>query len=166
MKDVGHANYSNTLKLIILLQYTTLGNHVCWVKLKNRRVEKKEELFKTYDCAQNLVTGKEMCINKVADYVSKGMVTEARQAASALKDFKKTKHTIERSNPLYHEDLNSFDAVGILKKKMDETDPFHIYVMDHGPSAPAHGLRDSGELCLPLKGAVLSLALLLVWCLR
>ena len=104
-----------------------IGNHVCWVKLENRRVEKKEELFETYDCAQHLVTGKEMCINKVADYVSKGMVTEARQAASALKDFRKTKCTIERSNPLYHEDLNSFDAVGILKKKMDETDPFHIY---------------------------------------
>ena len=50
-----------------------IGNHVCWVKLENRRVEKKEELFKTYDCAQNLVTGKEMCINKIADYVSKGM---------------------------------------------------------------------------------------------
>ena len=58
-----------------------------------------------------------MCINKVADYVSKGMVTEARQAASALKYFRKTKRTIKRSNPLYHEDLNSFDAVGILKKK-------------------------------------------------
>ena len=55
------------------------------------------------------------------------MVTEARQAASALKDYRKTKHTIERSNPLYHEDLNSFDAAGVLKKKMDETDPFHIY---------------------------------------
>ena len=94
-----------------------IGNHVCWVKLEIRRVEKKEKLFETYDCAQHLVTGKEMCINKVADYVSKGMVTEARQAASALKDFRKTKRTIERSDPLYHEDLNSFDAVGILKKK-------------------------------------------------
>ena len=38
-------------------------------------------------------------------------------------------------------------------------------VMDCGPSAPAHGLWDLGELCLPLKGAVLSLALLLVRCL-
>ena len=58
-----------------------------------------------------------MCINKVADYVSKGMINEARQVASALKDFRKTKWTIERNNPLYHEDLNSFDAVAILKKK-------------------------------------------------
>ena len=58
-----------------------------------------------------------MCINKVADYVSKGMINEARQAASALKDFRKTKRTIERNSPLYHEDLNSFDAVAILKKK-------------------------------------------------
>ena len=68
-------------------------------------------------CSQNLVMGKEMCINKVTDYVSKGMINEARQAASALKDFRKTKHTIERNNPLYHEDLNSLDAVAILKKK-------------------------------------------------
>ena len=104
-----------------------IGNHVYWVKPEIRRVEKKEELFETYDCAQHLVTGKEMCINKVADYVSKGMVTEARQAASALKDFRKTKHTIERSNPLYHEDLNSFDAVGILKKKWMKLTHF-IYI--------------------------------------
>ena len=41
-----------------------------------------------------------------------------------------------------------------------------IYVTDRGPSAPAHGLRDSGELRLPPKGAVLSPTLLLVWCLR
>ena len=33
---------------------------------------------------------------------------------------------------MYHEDLNSFDAVGILKKKMDETDPFHIYRINNG----------------------------------
>ena len=35
-----------------------------------------------------------------------------------------------------------------------------------GLSALARGLRDSGELRLPPKGAVLSLALLLVRCLR
>ena len=55
-----------------------------------------------------------MCINKVADYVSKGMINEARQAASALKDFRKTKHTIERNNPLYHKN------------------PFHIYRINNG----------------------------------
>ena len=38
--------------------------------------------------------------------------------------------------------------------------------LDCGPSVPAHGLWDSDELCLLPKGAVLSLALLLVWCLR
>ena len=42
----------------------------------------------------------------------------------------------------------------------------HIYVTDRGPSAPARGLRDSGELRLLPKGAVLSLTLLLVRCLR
>ena len=41
----------------------------------------------------------------------------------------------------------------------------HQNVMDRGPSVPAHGLRDLGELRLPPKGTVLSLALLLVWCL-
>ena len=41
----------------------------------------------------------------------------------------------------------------------------HQNVMDRGPSAPAHELRDSGELCLPPKGMVLSLTLLLVQCL-
>ena len=35
-----------------------------------------------------------------------------------------------------------------------------------GLSVLAHGLRDSGELRLPPKGAVLSLALLLVRCLQ
>ena len=40
-----------------------------------------------------------------------------------------------------------------------------IYVTGHGPSASARRLQDSGELCLLLKGTVLSLALLLVWCL-
>ena len=39
-------------------------------------------------------------------------------------------------------------------------------VMDRGLSVPACGLRDSGELRLPPKGAVLSLTLLLVRCLR
>ena len=39
-------------------------------------------------------------------------------------------------------------------------------VMDCGPSAPARGLWDLGELRLLLKGAVLSPALLLVQCLR
>ena len=64
-----------------------IGRHVCWVKPENRRLEKKEDLFEDYSSSQNLVTGKEMCINKVADYVSKCMITEACQAASALKDF-------------------------------------------------------------------------------
>ena len=59
-----------------------------------------------------------MCINKITDYVSKGMINKARQVVSALKDFRKTKCTIERNNPLYHEDLNLFDAVAILKKNV------------------------------------------------
>ena len=42
----------------------------------------------------------------------------------------------------------------------------HIYVTDRGLSAPACGLWDLGELRLPPKGAVLSLTLLLVRCLR
>ena len=42
----------------------------------------------------------------------------------------------------------------------------HQNVTGRGPSVPAHGLRDSGELRLLLKGAVLSLTLLLVQCLR
>ena len=41
-----------------------------------------------------------------------------------------------------------------------------VCVTDRGPSAPARGLWDLGELRLLPKGAVLSLTLLLVWCLR
>ena len=41
----------------------------------------------------------------------------------------------------------------------------NIYVTCCGLSVPAHRLRDLGELCLPPKGAVLSLTLLLVQCL-
>ena len=40
-----------------------------------------------------------------------------------------------------------------------------ISVTGYGPSAPARRLWDSGELRLLLKGAVLSLTLLLVQCL-
>ena len=51
----------------------------------------------------------------------------------------------------------------LASNKLQNKNP---YVTVCGLSALARGLRDSGELRLPPKGAVLSLALLLVWCLR
>ena len=53
-----------------------------------------------------------------------------------------------------------------LMASNSEPTQLHQNVMCHGLSAPACGLWDSGELCLLLKGIVLSLALLLVWCLQ
>ena len=64
--------------------------------------------------------------------------------------------------------LKGFNQVKAYIDKFikDLNNPNYVYVTDRGPSAPAHGLWDSGELCRQLKGAVLPLVLLLVRCLR
>ena len=69
-----------------------IGKHVCWVKPYKKTMDKKtNDLFEDYDCSQNLVMGKEMCINKVADYVSKGMINEARQSSKCIEGLQENK---------------------------------------------------------------------------
>ena len=59
--------------------------------------------------------------------IDSGDMAAADREAEVWVDRRKVKHTMELLKPTTGEDENSFDAVGLLKKKTDKMDKYYIY---------------------------------------
>ena len=72
-------------------------------------------------------SAKDVGLDKIVNLIDAGDMATADRETEVWVDRQKVKCTMESLKPTMGEDENSFDAVGLLKKKMDEMDQYYIY---------------------------------------
>ena len=128
---VAQRNYCGAKKLIEY-DYSTkiatvyhLGTHKCCVRLsKNNPVAQIPPL----QISQTLTgSAKQVGLRQIISLIDSGDMDAAEREAEVWLDKRKVKRQMEAMNPQQGMDHNSFDAVGILKQKTDQKDPYYIY---------------------------------------
>ena len=102
-----------------------LGTHVCW-----RRVDKEEIQQKKRDKAETsrrTGSAKQMALEDIVDKITEGDMDRAEAEADYWSDLKHAKRCHNEANANYGEDLNSFDAVAIIKQATDKKEKYYIY---------------------------------------
>ena len=102
-----------------------LGTHKCCLRLsKHNPVEHNPSLQ-----VPQTITGsaKQVGLRQIISLIDAGDMDAAEREAEVWLDRRKVKRQMEAMNPQQGLDHNSFDAVGILKQKTDQKDPFYIY---------------------------------------
>ena len=77
-------------------------------------------------------SAKSMAIEEIAAHIELGDMEGADEEADYWSDLRVSKHYHNEANPTYGHDVNSFDAVGIMKQKTDKRDTYHIYRINNG----------------------------------
>ena len=75
---------------------------------------------------------KTMAIEDISYQISVGDMDAAEELADKWSDLHTSKRIQNELDPNLSEDHNSFDAVGIIKRKTDTKDPFYIYIINNG----------------------------------
>ena len=114
-----------------------IGKHSCFMKIDTRG--KKEEIRKRFDMysSQNSVpistcSSKQLGIKNVKKLIDEGRFDEAQAEAHVWVDRRLTQRVRCEIDHQYRRDLNSFDAVGIMKRGADNKDPYYIYRISNG----------------------------------
>ena len=71
---------------------------------------------------------KTMAIEDISYQISVGDTDAAEEFADKWSDLHTSKRIQNELDPNLSEDYNSFDAVGIIKRKTDTKDPYYIYI--------------------------------------
>ena len=79
-----------------------------------------------------LGSAKSMAIEEIAARIEVGDMEGADEEADYWSDLRASKQYHNEANPSYGHDVNSFDAVGIMKQKTDNRDTYHIYRINNG----------------------------------
>ena len=75
---------------------------------------------------------KNMAIEDISYQISIGDMDAAEELADKWSDLHTLKRIQNELDPILSEDHNSFDAVGIIKRKTDTKDPYYIYIINNG----------------------------------
>ena len=102
-----------------------LGEHTCWTKLDNSR---RNSLLKK-KIGQRQLSGpaKQVGINEISRLIDLGDMDAAAEEAENWVDRRTAARQLQALTPTSGHDHNSFDAVGIIKRKTDERDPYYIF---------------------------------------
>ena len=73
-----------------------------------------------------------MALEDIVAKITEGDMDGAEAEADYWSDLKCTKRIHNEANPNFGEDLNSFDAVGIIKQATDKKDKYYIYQINNG----------------------------------
>ena len=73
-----------------------------------------------------------MAMEEIAAHIEVGDMEGADEEADYWSDLKASKRYHNKANPNYGHDVNSFDAVSIMKQKTDKRDTYHIYQINNG----------------------------------
>ena len=107
-----------------------LGTHTCW-KRPDTEATKLVRQLKARESTR-IGPAKEMAIEEIAARIEAGDMDGAYEEADYWSDLRTCKRYHNEANPNYGEDVNSFDAVGIMKRKTDQRDSWHIYRINNG----------------------------------
>ena len=107
-----------------------LGNHTCW-KCPNTEGTQQIRTLKARESSK-IGSEKSMAIEEIAPSIEIGDMEGADEEAEYWSDLRASKRYHNEANPNYGYDVNSFDAVGIMKQKTDKRDTYHIYQINNG----------------------------------
>ena len=107
-----------------------LGNHAYW-KWPDTECTQQIRRLKARDSTK-MGSAKSMDIEEIAAHIVVGDIEVADEEADYWSDLTTSKCYHNEVNPTYGHDVNSFDAVGIMKQKTDKRDTYHIYCINNG----------------------------------
>ena len=93
--------------------------------MKQIQKEKAAELSKRTGSA------KQMALEDIVAKITEGDMDGAETKTDYWSDLKHAKSVHNEANPNFGEDLNSFDAVGIIKQATDKKDKYYIYQINN-----------------------------------
>ena len=108
-----------------------LGTHKCWQKITTEKIrgfQQKQMQRK----GTRTGAAKAMVIEDISYQISIGDMDMAEELADKWSDLHRSKRIQNELDPILSEDHNSFDAVGIIKRKADTKDPYYIYIINNG----------------------------------
>ena len=100
-----------------------IGEHKCWPQVTQQTTKIIQHLNNPACCKGS---AKDVGLDEIVNLIDSGDMAAADREAEVWVDRRKVKRTMESLKPTTGEDENSFDAVGLLKKKTDEMDKYYI----------------------------------------
>ena len=107
-----------------------LGNHTCWKQPDTESTQQIRRL-KARESTK-MGSAKSMAIGEIAACIEVGDMEGADEEADYWSDLRASKRYHNEVNPTYGHDVNSFNAVGIMKQKTDNRDTYQIYHINNG----------------------------------
>ena len=102
-----------------------IGRHSCWPKVTNQTRTKE---IRNKIANKNLRgSAKDVCISQITELIEAGDMAGAACECHTWVDRRKVERELQYAKPTYGIDNNSFDAVGLVKRKTDTWDPYYIY---------------------------------------
>ena len=101
-----------------------IGEHKCWPQVTQQTMKIIQHLNNP---GRRKGSAKDVGLEEIVNLIDAGDMAASDKEAEVWVDRRKVKRTIESLKPTTGEDENSFDAVGLLKKKTDQMDKYYIY---------------------------------------
>ena len=102
-----------------------IGHHTCWPKVNRER--RTCELRKKIQEKNLRGPAKQVGINEMICQIDKGDMDGAAEECQTWVDRRAADRQLQANKPTYGNDHNSFDAVGLVKRKTDKRDPYYIF---------------------------------------
>ena len=113
----------DSLRMIATVYH--LGEHTCWAKLDN--THRNKLLRKKIGERQLSGPAKQVGISEISRLIDLGDMDAAAEEAENWVDRRAAERQLQAVTPTAGHDHNSFDAVGIIKRKTDQRDPYYIF---------------------------------------
>ena len=102
-----------------------IGRHSCWPKVNNAK--RTKEICNTIAKKNLRGSAKDVCISQISELIEAGDMEGAACECYTWVDRRAVERELQYSKPTYGIDNNSFDAVGLVKRKTDTWDPYYVY---------------------------------------
>ena len=107
-----------------------IDTHVCWKRTDTNDTQQiHKEKAKS---SRRTGSAKQMALEDIVEKITECDMAGAEAEADYWSDLKHAKRVHNKANPNYGQDLNSFDAVGIIKQATDKKDRYYIYQINNG----------------------------------
>ena len=102
-----------------------IGNHKCWPKVDTRT--RSWDIRKKIQEGKLQGSAKEVAINQISSFIESGDMEGVAKECNTWVDRCTVERELQYSKPNHGIDNNSFDVVGLVKRKTDQGDPYYIY---------------------------------------
>ena len=107
-----------------------LGTHVCWSRTDTDEIQQIH--MDKAKSSRRTGSAKQMALEDIVEKITECDMAGAEEEVDYWSDLKHANRVHNKANPNYSQDLNSFDAVGIIKQATDKKDRYYIYQINNG----------------------------------